>query len=214
MLLDNFTRFGRVRFLSGGAVTGFGTAGLMLRGLLYENARFAGQKVSIPQGYTQTARAWVPALSALSYKVAARLGGDSSLAAAVVGKGVIGATLSGNSTITANPYLGLIGFATLQGNSTLTPVIVGRGKISARIDAGAQPSAFDIAQEVLGSVVEAGVDLRQVLRLLTAVAVGKTDIDTSGADPVVSFRDLADTKDRVTATMLGSERATVVLDAT
>ena len=52
------------------------------------------------------------------------------------------------------------------------------------------------------------------MRLLASVAVGKTEIDTSGIDPVVTFRDLDDTKDRVTATMLGSERATVVLDAT
>ena len=63
-------------------------------------------------------------------------------------------------------------------------------------------------------MVEAGVDLRQVLRLLAAVAVGKTDIDTSGPNPIVTFRDLNDTKDRVTATMSGSERATVIKDAT
>ena len=41
---------------------------------------------------------------------------------------------------------------------------------------------------------------------------GKTDIDTSGANPIVTFRDLGDTADRVTATMTGSERTTVVTD--
>jgi hypothetical protein len=38
------------------------------------------------------------------------------------------------------------------------------------------------------------------------------DIDTSGANPIVTFRDLGDTADRVTATMTGSERTTVVTD--
>lgn len=213
MLLANFTPFSRVRFLSGGAVQSFDTAGLMMRGRLYENARFAGQTVSIPQGYSQAARALVPALSSLGYKVAARLTGDSSMTAAIVGKGKVSANLAGDSSITANPFLGLVGFATLQGNSTFTGTIVGRGKLSARLDVGAQPSAFDIAQEVLGSVVEAGVDLRQVLRILAAVAAGKTDIDISGPNPIVTFRDLNDTKDRVTATMTGSERTTVVKDA-
>jgi len=213
LLRNNFTWFGTVKFLSGGGVTTFGTASLIRRMAVYENARF-GQGASIPQGYTQAYRAAVPALSAFNGKVAARLGGSSELTATVVGVGVLTATIQGDSTVTASPYLALVGNATLQADSSITATIVGKGKLSARIDAGAQPSAFDIAQEVLGSVIEAGVDLRSVLRLLSAVAVGKTDIDTSGADPVVTFRDLDDTKDRVTATMLGSERATVVLDAT
>jgi hypothetical protein len=41
------------------------------------------------------------------------------------------------------------------------------------------------------------------------VAAGQTTIDGS----TVAFRDQADTKDRVTATMTGSERTTVALDA-
>lgn len=73
-------------------------------------------------------------------------------------------------------------------------------------------SADDVTGAVLESPVDGGVTLRQALRLLLAVAVGKTDIDTSGPNPVVTFRDTADTKDRVTATMSGSERASVTLD--
>ena len=213
MLLDNFTRFGRVKFLSGGGVTTFGTASLMRRMAVYENRRF-GSGASIPQGYTQAYRAAVPALSAFNGKVSARLGGGSTLTATGVGVGQLSATLQGDSSITAAAYLALMGVATLQGNSTFTGTIVGVGKLSARLDVGAQPSAFDIAQEVLGSVIEAGVDLRSVLRILGAVAAGKTDIDTSGPNPIVTFRDLGDTKDRVTATMTGSERTTVTKDVT
>ena len=213
MLLDNFTRFGRVQFLSGNGVTTFGTASLMRRMAVYENARF-GKGASIPQGYTQAYRATVPALDAFNGKIAARLGGEGSLSATGVGVGQLSATLQGDSSITAAAYLALMGVATLQGNSTFTGAIVGVGKLSARLDVGAQPSAFDIAQEVLGSVIEAGVDLRSVLRILGAVAAGKTDIDTSGPNPIVTFRDLGDTKDRVTATMTGSERTTVTKDVT
>lgn len=213
MLLNNFTRFGRVQFVSGGGVSTFGTASLMRRMAVYENARF-GEGASIPQGYTQAHRATVPALSAFNGKIAARLGGDSAATASVVGVGVLGATLQGDSAISsAAAYLALVGSALLQGDSTFLGTIVGAGKLSARLDVGAQPSAFDIAQEVLGSVIESGVDLRSVLRILAAVAAGKTDINTSGPDPVVTFRDVNDTKDRVTATMSGSERATVVIDA-
>lgn len=178
---------------------------------VYENARF-GEGASIPQGYTQTYRATVPALSAFNGKISAKLGGGSSLAATVVGVGELAATLQGDSGITAAAYLALMGNANLQGGSTFVGTVVGVGKLSARLDVGAQPSAFDIAQEVLGSIVESGVDFRSVLRILVSVAAGKTDIDTSGANPIVTFRDINDTTDRVTATMTGSERTTVVID--
>lgn len=73
-------------------------------------------------------------------------------------------------------------------------------------------SQDDVTGAVLESVVEGTLTLRQALRLLLAVAVGKTDINTSGPSPVVTFRDTADSKNRVTATMSGSERASVTLD--
>lgn len=42
--------------------------------------------------------------------------------------------------------------------------------------------------------------------------MGKGTTFSSGPSPVVTFRDQADTTDRVTATMSGSERTAVVLD--
>jgi hypothetical protein len=75
-------------------------------------------------------------------------------------------------------------------------------------------SQDDVTGAVLEAPVEAGFSLKQAIRLLLAVAVGKTDIDTSGPDPIIRFRDLNDSKDRITATMTGSERTTVVKDAT
>ena len=46
----------------------------------------------------------------------------------------------------------------------------------------------------------------------TAIAVGKTTIDASGSPVIVTFRDIADTKDRVVAEMVASERTAVTLD--
>ena len=57
------------------------------------------------------------------------------------------------------------------------------------------------------SVIDSGYTAGEVMRLLASVAAGKTNIvDTGGGSATVTFRDLADTKDRVDADMVGSER--------
>ena len=76
-------------------------------------------------------------------------------------------------------------------------------------------SQDDVTGAVLESPVEPGVTLRQAIRALLAVAAGKTDItDLGGGAATVKFRDVNDTKDRVTATMAGSERTAVSKDLT
>ena len=57
-------------------------------------------------------------------------------------------------------------------------------------------------------VIESGLTAAEVLKIILAVQAGKTDITGS----TVTFRDVADTKDRVTASMTGSERTSVTLD--
>lgn len=57
-------------------------------------------------------------------------------------------------------------------------------------------------------VIEGTLTARQMLRLISSVLYGKTEIVGSTA----TFRDTADSKDRVTATMTGSERTAIVLD--
>ena len=64
-------------------------------------------------------------------------------------------------------------------------------------------------------VIESGYTATEVLRILLAVAAGKTVItDNGGGTATVQFRDVADTKDRVEADMTGSERTTITLDPT
>jgi hypothetical protein len=77
--------------------------------------------------------------------------------------------------------------------------------VSAAVDA--------VEAAVVGSTVEGTLTVVQVLRLVQAVLGNQTTIDY-GPPVVVSFRDVANTKDRVSATMAGSVRTAVTLDPT
>lgn len=71
-------------------------------------------------------------------------------------------------------------------------------------------SQDDVTGAVLTAPIEGGLSLRDVLRLLLAVNAGKTTISGSS----VAFRDQADTKNRVAASMTGSQRTTIAVDPT
>lgn len=63
-------------------------------------------------------------------------------------------------------------------------------------------------------VIESGYTAAEIMRLLAAVMAGKSSGGSTGA-ATVAFRDLGDTKDRVTAAVDGSgNRTTVTRDAT
>ncbi len=70
-----------------------------------------------------------------------------------------------------------------------------------------------LASAVMSSVVEGTYTVEDVLKILVAVAAGKTSItDLGGGTATVQFRDLSDAVNRVAAGMVGSERATIALD--
>lgn len=73
-------------------------------------------------------------------------------------------------------------------------------------------AATDVAEAVMSALVEAGLTLREAQRLFAAVLLGKV----SGAGTVtIVFRDVGDTKDRVTATVdVDGNRSAVTLDDT
>lgn len=65
--------------------------------------------------------------------------------------------------------------------------------------------------EILDEVVEGTLTVRQILRLLLAEAAGKA---SGGGSTAIAFRDLADTKNRIAATVDASgNRSAVTLDA-
>ena len=116
----------------------------------------------------------------------------------------------------------------------------GKARVIFTSDVAASPSAYDIAQAVwqaqaagfntagtmgeklndAGSasnpwteVIESGYTAAEILRLLAAVSFGKSTItDLGGGNATVTFRDIADTKDRIEAGMTGSERTTITID--
>jgi hypothetical protein len=72
---------------------------------------------------------------------------------------------------------------------------------------------IDIANLTWAELIEGTLTAEQMLRILLSIAAGKTTIADLGGDlATVKFRDLADSKDRVTASMDGSERTNIVLD--
>jgi hypothetical protein len=78
-----------------------------------------------------------------------------------------------------------------------------------------QLSQDDVTGAVQTATIEPGLSLAEAIRLLVAVAVGKTNIvDLGGGNATVEFRDSNDSKNRVVATMAGSERTNVTLDKT
>lgn len=146
--------------------------------------------------------------------IACNLQGVGDVDAAINGLGDAASGLTGSASISVAAY-GLTGLkqaaANVTGAGSISAAINGRGQMAATINVS-QLTDADVNGAVLDALIENGVTLKEALRLLLAVAVGKTDIDTSGPNPVVTFRDTADTKNRVTATMSGSERASITLD--
>ena len=114
------------------------------------------------------------------------------------------------STSTLGAVIDAIASATFSLTGTATPRAT--GELAGDITPFTELSPQNLAAAVWAAVLEAGYSAGDLMRVLAAVAAGKTDIDTSGANPIVTFRDVNDTTDRVTATMTGSERTTVVID--
>ena len=139
----------------------------------------------------------------------AALTGDAVITATMVGALAATAALSGNASLSAQ--LGAISdiLASLTGQGDISSVIKAKGSLFADVTVtGDVLTTANVASSVWSALSEAGYTYADVIRILTAVAAGKTTI--SGSD--VYFRDLADNKNRVHAAMSGSERTTVTLD--
>ena len=125
---------------------------------------------------------------------------------------------SGNAAFvvaTNNPTLGAIidaiasGTMSISGSGTLTAI----GHLSGDILPYDTLSPQGLADAVWSAALETGFSAADLVRLLAAVAVGKTQIvDLGGGNATVTFRDINDSTDRVVADMVGSERDTVTLD--
>jgi hypothetical protein len=178
---------------------------------LYANAMAFGQRASQPVGYQSVLRAIIPPLGT-SGQIAARVAPLVSLTADLRGLGNMAAALAPEFSVTAAANVLSNMAATFTVAAAFTASLRATGSMSAVFDWISRPSANDIAQEVWNSFrIEGGMSGGDVMRVLLAVAAGKTVIDDTGP-VIVTFRDQADTKDRVRAEMIGSERDAVTVD--
>jgi hypothetical protein len=133
--------------------------------------------------------------------------GALALTIALAGNGAASITGTGGLSMIV-PFDGAAAFA-LTGAANLK----GNLSLSGDITPFTELSPQNLAAAVWGSIIEAGYSAEDLLKILAAVAAGKSDItDLGGGSATVVFRDVNDTADRVTATMTGSERTTVVID--
>lgn len=131
---------------------------------------------------------------------------DGTLAGALSGVGTAAITFS-VPTVTLGAVIDALGAVAMTWSSTGT--IRATGALEADSNPTVDLSPATLAAAVWAEVLESGLDAADVMRLLLSVAAGKTNIDGT----TVTFRDQADTVDRVTAEMTGSERTTVVVNA-
>lgn len=133
--------------------------------------------------------------------------GSATLAGALSGSGATTVTFT-VPTPTLGAVINALASTAVAWSASGTPRAT--GTLAGNITPFTELSPQSLASAVWTQVLESDLDATEVMRVLLAVAAGETAIDGT----IVTFRDRADTKNRVTATMTGSTRTTVVLDAT
>jgi hypothetical protein len=147
MLLNNGSFFGRVKAV-GGYLKANNLSANARRQLLKENFNAFGQYTSVPQGYQDARKAYIPTLKESSFIRAVLTGVGALVNTGIQIPVAMSATVTGEGTLTPDAEVGKTLAATVVGTGNLsgdTRMIV---SLAATVDAGARPSAFDIMQEV------------------------------------------------------------------
>jgi len=156
------------------------------------------------------------ALLSIIVDMAANLTGSGTISSAyLLAKVALVASLTGSGTIDDAELLAIANAAaSLTGSGTLAATRYAVGHLSADITVvGGQLTTANAAETIWGSIVETGFTYEEAVRILLAVAAGKTTIiNLGGGNAIVRFRDVNDTTNRVVADMVGSERSDVTLD--
>lgn len=146
-------------------------------------------------------------------QIASALSGSGVLTSSLVGTLQMAANLAGSGDITGS--MGLISniASSLNGSGALVGALRGTASLEADITPFTTLSPENLANAVWNKLIEGSYSTGDVLKLLSAVAAGKTTIvDLGGGQATVTFRDINDTTDRVVADMTGSERTNVTID--
>jgi hypothetical protein len=144
--------------------------------------------------------------------LATTLSGTGDLTASMVSSLSMAANLAGSGDITGALNLLVEITVSMGGSGTLTSNLTGTATLEASITPFTTLSPENLASAVLGSLIEGSYTFQDCIKILTAVAAGKTTIiDLGGGSATVTFRDINDTEDRVVADMTNSERDTVTI---
>ncbi|MCC7043564.1 MAG: hypothetical protein IT183_06865 [Acidobacteria bacterium] len=176
------------------------------------------------------------AIGSLILDAVASLSGSGTINAADLNAlGVISASLSGSSDLAADGLLAEIleAVASLSGSGTVSAAALGAragmssdltgagsvdatatgvGSMSADLTlaSGGTLTAQAVADAVWAQAIEAGLSADDVLRLIAAASAGKL---SGAATTTIRIRDLADTTDRIVATVDSSgNRSAITLD--
>lgn len=116
---------------------------------IYNNGLAFGMKVGKPYGYNGLNGILLPQQP--GGFIRATLSGESTFLATISSVANMHATLTGEGTLTPGANLAFNMYCTLIGEGNLTPDLKAKAWMWATLDAGARPSAFDIAQEILNA---------------------------------------------------------------
>lgn len=110
------------------------------------NAIVGKTNTSVPQGYNSEKAITMPMITDGQIKVEFR--GEGSTSSSISAIGYVAVNMQGVGSIGLDAHMGAERTLLLQGSGSLSAGIEADGLVSIFMDAGARPSAFDIAQEV------------------------------------------------------------------
>lgn len=137
------------------------------------------------------------------------------MSALLSGSGSVTADLKGTGSLSASIIIGASGYLSQDDINRLTEGVWNALAASFNTSGtmGEKLNGAGSAGNPWTELIETGFTAKDILRVLSSIAVGKTSItDLGGGNATVVFRDINDTKDRVTANMTGSERTSVTTD--
>lgn len=174
-------------------------------------------------------------LSLIIQLACSALNGSGVLSVSMSGIVQLASSLAGTGDLTASLKLLASVICTMTGSGAITSTLRGTATLEADITPFTTLSPENLAASVWNAVaasynsagtmgeklndagsaanpwtevIESGYTAAEILRILAAVAAGKTTITGSN----VKFRDINDTVDRVDATVSGGQRTNVTLD--
>lgn len=146
----------------------------------------------------------------LTTSAAGTAAGTSTATASVTAALNATGTAAGTSTASADLVAKGNMAGTAAGSCTPTATLTGIGALAGTSSTASELSPQSLAEAVMTALVETGMSTREALQVILAANGGKVlDAETS----TIRFRDTADTKDRITATVdSNGNRTSVTLD--